>query len=321
MQKYRHHSNREYVAPDIKVFTNNEEETPGLLSFLEKTMTDKSRTDLKSYLKHRQIRVNGQITTSFNYPVKPGAKVEINVKGGFVELRHPRLGMVYEDDHIIVVNKGYGLLSVGTNSKKKETSAYDIVRDYVKREDPRNKLYVVHRLDRDTSGLMMFAKSEEAQEILRHNWNNFVIERLYAALVEGYVKEDSGYVKSNLAENSKYYVYSVDDPDEGKLAVTHFYVRKRGKGLSLVEFSLDTGRKNQIRVHAKEMGHPISGDRKYGATKSPLGRLCLHARTLRFAHPITRKDMNFELPMPERFLKAVGGAGVSKKDNPEKTEN
>jgi len=182
-------------------------------------------------------------------------------------------------------------------------------------QDPRNKLFVVHRLDRDTSGLMMFAKSQEAQENLRHNWNNMVLDRLYVALLEGYVKEDKGFIKSRLTENSQFVVYSTDNPDEGKLAVTNFNVLKRGNGLSLVEFSLDTGRKNQIRVHASEMGHPISGDRKYGAKESRLHRLCLHARTLRFAHPITRKDMRFELPVPAKFQNAVKTSGSRDKQD------
>lgn len=275
------------------------------MSFVMEKMPDRSRTDIKSWLRHGQMRIDGTVTTVFNAAVAPGAKVEVNLGRHFVTLRNPRLQLVYEDDDVIVINKGYGLLSVGTQSHRKEESAYSILRDYVKTQDPRNKLYVVHRLDRDTSGLMMFAKSEEAQETLRHNWNNMVLDRLYVALLEGYVKDDSGFVKSRLAENSQFVVYSTENPEEGKLALTRFRVLKRGNGLSLVEFSLDTGRKNQIRVHSSEMGHPISGDRKYGARESRLNRLCLHARTLRFAHPVTRKDMRFELPVPSRFLDAV----------------
>ena len=289
----------------ILTFTNDTEEPKQLLAFVAEKLKDKSRTDLKAWLRHGHFRVDGTVQTVFDAAVNPDSKVEINISRPFVVLRHPRLQLVYEDDDVIVINKGYGLLSVGTQSHKKEESAYDILRNYVKTQDPRNKLYVVHRLDRDTSGLMMFAKTEEAQETLRHNWNNMVLDRLYVALLEGYVKEDSGYMKSRLAENSQFVVYSTENPDEGKLALTRFNVIKRANGLSLVEFSLDTGRKNQIRVHASEMGHPISGDRKYGAKESRLHRLCLHARTLRFAHPITRKDMRFELPVPSRFLQAV----------------
>ncbi len=135
---------------------------------------------------------------------------------------------------------------------------------------------------------------------------------LFRSLLEGYVKNDEGFVKSRLTENSQFVVYSTKEEDEGKLALTRYKVLKRANGLSLVEFSLDTGRKNQIRVHASEMGHPIMGDRKYGAKESRLHRLCLHARTLRFAHPITRKDMRFELPVPAKFLAAVRGADHTK---------
>ncbi len=306
MQRERHHQTSRPVKQDrILSWSNDGSEPAELMSFVMEKMPDRSRTDIKSWLRHGQMRIDGTVTTIFNAAVAPGAKVEVNLGRPFVTLRNPRLQLVYEDDDVIVINKGYGLLSVGTQSHRKEESAYSILRDYVKTQDPRNKLYVVHRLDRDTSGLMMFAKSEEAQETLRHNWNNMVLDRLYVALLEGYVKEDSGFVKSRLAENSQFVVYSTENPEEGKLALTRFRVLKRGNGLSLVEFSLDTGRKNQIRVHSSEMGHPISGDRKYGARESRLNRLCLHARTLRFAHPVTRKDMRFELPVPSRFLDAV----------------
>lgn len=306
MQRERHHQTSRPVKQDrILSWSNDGSEPAELMSFVMEKMPDRSRTDIKSWLRHGQMRIDGTVTTVFNAAVAPGAKVEVNLGRPFVTLRNPRLQLVYEDDDVIVINKGYGLLSVGTQSHRKEESAYSILRDYVKTQDPRNKLYVVHRLDRDTSGLMMFAKSEEAQETLRHNWNNMVLDRLYVALLEGYVKEDSGFVKSRLAENSQFVVYSTENPEEGKLALTRFRVLKRGNGLSLVEFSLDTGRKNQIRVHSSEMGHPISGDRKYGARESRLNRLCLHARTLRFAHPVTRKDMRFELPVPSRFLDAV----------------
>lgn len=306
MQRERHHQTSRPVKQDrILSWSNDGSEPAELMSFVMEKMPDRSRTDIKSWLRHGQMRIDGTVTTIFNAAVAPGAKAEVNLGRPFVTLRNPRLQLVYEDDDVIVINKGYGLLSVGTQSHRKEESAYSILRDYVKTQDPRNKLYVVHRLDRDTSGLMMFAKSEEAQETLRHNWNNMVLDRLYVALLEGYVKEDSGFVKSRLAENSQFVVYSTENPEEGKLALTRFRVLKRGNGLSLVEFSLDTGRKNQIRVHSSEMGHPISGDRKYGARESRLNRLCLHARTLRFAHPVTRKDMRFELPVPSRFLDAV----------------
>lgn len=307
MKKERHHSAPQFRPDRILSWRNDSEETIPLLEFVGTMAKEASRTDIKSWLKHGQIMVDGEVSTAFDTPVSPGAEVKVNTSRAFIRLRHPRLKLLYEDDDVIVVEKGYGLLSVGIPNpgKKKIESAYDILREYLKKKDPRNKLYVVHRLDRDTSGVMMFAKTEEAQETLRHNWNNFVLERLYVALLEGFVKEEEGVIKSRLTENSQYLVYSTEREDEGKLAVTRFKVAGRGHGLSLVEFSLDTGRKNQIRVHTSEMGHPICGDRKYGAKQSRMNRLCLHAKTLRFAHPVTRKDMYFESPVPQGFYKAI----------------
>lgn len=275
-----------------------------MLEFVTSKAKERSRSEIKSWLRHGQIMINGEVTTAFDAPVEKGGEVKVNTSRPFVKFKHPRLKLVYEDEDVIVVEKGYGLLSVGIPgaSKKRIESAYDIIRDYIKRKDPRNKLFVVHRLDRDTSGLMMFAKTEEAQETLRHNWNNYVLEREYIALLEGIVKDDEGLIKSHLAENSQYKVYSTEEEGFGKLAVTRYKVLGRGRGHSLVSFSLDTGRKNQIRVHASEMGHPISGDRKYGALHNPLRRLCLHAKTLRFAHPTTKKDMYFESRVPVGFL-------------------
>lgn len=290
-----------------KIFTwqNRGDETVGLMEFLMARRPDSKRNDIKKWLRFGHLMLNGTITTAFDAPVEPGAEVKFNASRPFMTFRHPRIEIVYEDDDVIVINKGYGLLSVGAQNNRKEENAYDILRNYIKERDPRNKLYIVHRLDRDTSGLMMFVKSEEAQDVLRHNWNNMILERLYVAVLEGYLEQDKGYVKSRLAENSQYVVYSTDEPGEGKLAVTHYNVLGRGNGLTLAEFSLDTGRKNQIRVHASDLGHPIVGDKKYGATKSPLHRLALHARTLRFAHPITHKDMNFETPVPPKFEQAI----------------
>ncbi|MCH5225943.1 MAG: RluA family pseudouridine synthase [Muribaculaceae bacterium] len=309
MKKERHHSSPHFKTDRIISLINDGEEERPLLEFVTEKAHDWSRTDAKSWLKHGQIMVGGQVTRAFDAPVKSGEEIKVNISRPFVELRHPRLKLLYEDDDVIVVEKGYGLLSVGIPNpkKKKIESAYDIIRDYLKRKDPRNKLFVVHRLDRDTSGVMMFAKTEAAQETLRHNWNNYVLERLYVAILEGFVKDEEGFIKSHLAENSQFLVYSTPNAEEGRLAVTRYKVAKRAHGLSMVEFSLDTGRKNQIRVHAAEMGHPIMGDRKYGAKQSRIGRLCLHAKTLRFAHPVTKKDMFFESPVPPGFYKVVKG--------------
>lgn len=298
---------RKYAFREDRIsgWKNTSENPVGLMEFIQAVRPDSKRNDIKKWLKFGHLAINGKVVHAFDAPVAPDDTVELNSSRPFPQFHHQRLEIVYEDDDVMVVNKGYGLLSVGTQSHKKEENAYEILRDYVKRVNPANKLYVVHRLDRDTSGLMMFAKTEEAQEVLRHNWNNIVLERLYVAVLEGDLEKDSGFVKSRLAENSQFVVYSTDEPGEGKLAVTHYNVIGRGNGYTLCEFSLDTGRKNQIRVHASDLGHPIAGDRKYGAHTSPIHRLALHARTLRFAHPITRKDMNFETPVPQKFIKMI----------------
>lgn len=290
----------------IKAFQNQTEEPVGLMEFMQRMMPDAKRNQLKSWLKYNQVMINGVVTRQFDEPVNPGQWVEINLTRPFVVFSHPRMTMIYEDDHIIVVNKGYGLLSMGTDSAHKDETAYSILKDYVKQKHPMNKIFIVHRLDRDTSGLMMFAKSIEAKEAMQHNWNNMVLSRNYVAVVEGIVEEESGTIRSWLDETSQFEVYSTQQEGKGQLAITHYRLLDKGHGYSLLEFSLDTGRKNQIRVHAaKELKHPIVGDRKYGAQSSPINRLALHARSLRFAHPITKVDMNFELPVPSRFAGLV----------------
>ena len=293
-------------------FTNRGAEERQLMEFADACLTDAKRNDLKKWLRYGHMAVDGNVKTAFDTPVPPGSEVTLNLTRPFPVFHHPRIELVYEDDDVLVINKGYGMLSVGTKGRtdmpsiKKQESAYDILRAYVKHVDPRNKLWVVHRLDRHTSGLMMFAKSVRAIHVLRHNWNNIKLERLYVAVLEGYLEEDKGYVKSRLTENSQFVVYSTEVPGEGRLAVTHYEVAGRGNNYTLAHFSLDTGRKNQIRVHASDLGHPIAGDRKYGAKTSPINRLALHARTLRFAHPITKKDMNFQSPVPRDFYGAIG---------------
>ncbi len=276
-----------------------------LLPFLLQSMPDRKRTMIKNLLGNSQIAVNNLPTTQFDTPLQPGDIVRVNLVRPFITFRHSRMKMVYEDDDLIVIEKGYGLLSMGTDTKK-EGTAYSILRDYVKWSDPRNKIFIVHRLDRDTTGLMMFAKNTEAKETLQHNWNNLVLNREYVAVVEGIIEEDSGVQRSYLTENAQHEVFSVPEgtPD-AKPAVTRWRVLKRGKGHTLVSVSLDTGRKNQIRVHMKDMGHPIVGDRRYGAKASPIHRLALHARTLDFVHPVSHKNLTFTTPIPTSFLSLV----------------
>ena len=273
-----------------------------LLPFVTENLPEIKRTRLKQMLAHNQIAVNGTPVRQFNHPVQPGDTVSVNFTREFQVFYNRRLKIVYEDDDILVVNKGYGLLSMG-NDKVKDGTAYSILKDYLKRKDPRNKIFIIHRLDRDTSGLMMFAKNEKAKEAMQHNWNNMVLNRKYVTVVEGDVEEPQGVVRSYLGETSQFEVFSTDDPSQGKLAVTRWTRLKEGSEYSLLEVELDTGRKNQIRVHMKDIGHPTSGDRKYGAEASPIHRLALHARTLRFIHPVTRREMMFETPVPSSFIR------------------
>ncbi len=287
-------------APDrIKEFPVNA--PVKLMEHLSASMPDRKRTFIKQLLSHNQVAVNGRPESQFDLELQPSDSVKVNFTHEFKVFNNRRLKIVYEDDDIIVVEKGYGLLSMG-NDKKPDNTAYSILRDYVKWTNPLNKIFIVHRLDRDTSGLMMFAKSMEAKEKMQHNWNNMVLNRVYVAVVEGEPEEKEGTVKSYLVENSRYEVYSTDDPKKGQLAVTRYRTIQTNGKYSLLELELDTGRKNQIRVHMHDLGHPISGDTKYGAEKSPLHRLALHAKTLRFIHPITRQIMDFSSRVPGGFM-------------------
>lgn len=289
-----------YRRPDnIRTYTVAEPST--LLAAVSKILSDHTPTKVKSMLKHNQFAVNGMPCSQFDRSLNSGDEIAINFDRAFAVFKHPRIQLVYEDDDILVVNKGYGVLSMGTDQVK-EGTVYSEMRKYVKAHNPKAQVFIVHRLDRDTSGLMMLAKSRIAKDNLQHNWNNMVLNRKYVAVLEGELEGDrQGAVRSYLAENSKFEVYSTDDPSKGQPAVTRYSILARRKGHTLVELELDTGRKNQIRVHMKDLGHPIVGDRKYGAGHSPISRLALHALTLRFVHPITRQVMNFETPIPTKF--------------------
>lgn len=295
---------RSRLRPDV-ILEFTPQADARLLDFLYQAMPDRKRTTVKDYLRHRQVMVDGNVTSQWDTPVGPASLIRVNTSREFQTLANPRLRIVYEDDDIIVVNKGYGLLSVGTDTKR-EGTAYSILRDYVKRVNPRNKLFIVHRLDQHTSGLMLFAKTEQAKETMQHNWNNMVLERRYVAVVEGGAPEPpEGQVRTLLAENSEHVVYVTDNPAEGREALTEYCTLAARGNYALVELELATGRKNQIRVHMQHIGHPIAGDRKYGAKTSPIHRLALHARTLRFVHPVTRRDMNFSTPVPAAFKKML----------------
>ena len=295
-QPQKHNNTRRQV----KEHTYRVESDGILLDFLLATLKAKSRTTIKSYLSPRQVAINDMPTSQFNAPLHRGARVTINFTTGYKIFCHRRLRIIFEDEFLIVVDKGYGLLSMATKNEKTET-AYRIVSDYVKTNDPEGHIFIVHRLDRDTSGVMIFAKRQRIQELLQRNWNDAVIERKYMAVVEGCVEPQEGEVKSYLKENAAMQVYSTQNPEEGQLAITRYKTVAGNGRFSLLEVQLETGRKNQIRVHMHDLGHPIIGDRKYGSECNPIGRVALHAASLRFKHPITGQMLHFESNLPEKF--------------------
>lgn len=270
-----------------------------LLPFLFDTLKSESKTTVKSLLAHKQVTVNGKAVTQFDAPLKQGDKVGIFFDKGQAVFSHPMLNILYEDEALIVIDKMSGLLSMSTE-RDKEKTAYRILSDHVKQSNPRNCVFILHRLDRETSGVMMFAKSQKVQELLQKNWDESILERKYVAVVEGQPRETEGTVRSYIAENSAFIVHKAT-AQTGKLAITHYRVLKANKHYALVELELETGRKNQIRVHMQESGCPVAGDKKYGAKTNPIHRLALHAFKLRFTHPLTHKEMNFETPFPKRF--------------------
>ena len=272
-----------------------------LLKFLIEQLKGKSRTTVKALLAHRQVSVDHHTITQFDYPVLTGQTVIITLSKIPEEVRYKGLRILFEDPHIIVIEKEAGMLSIAT-AKEKLLTTYSILSGHVKRENPNNRIFVVHRLDRDTSGIMMFAKSEEVQSAMQRAWQDAVVERTYVAVVEGVVEDDEGTVRSFLKENKALIMYSTKVPGEGDEAITHYKVLRRGDAITLVEVKLETGRKNQIRVHMKELGHPVVGDKKYGAKLNLIGRMCLHARVLAFIHPVNGTEVRYETPVPGRFM-------------------
>jgi len=278
--------------------------------FLEAKMGGMTRTSVKQLLSRRVVQVNGAIETRPDLQVNPGDEVLIQHGRGNQTLVHPKLHIVYEDDHIIVVEKKQGLLTVSAHPGSSETTALSILIDYIRRESRKNGVFVVHRLDRETSGLLVFAKSQQLQEYMRTYWRQLVTMRTYVAVVEGLVKKDEDTITSWFTEDPKStMVYSSPVDNGGKKAITHYKVIKRTESredkqdYSLVELHLETGRTNQIRVHMAEMGNPVVSDRKYGSgLVPPIDRLALHARILEFIHPVTEQKVHFETPVPRDFL-------------------
>ncbi|OIP83799.1 MAG: RNA pseudouridine synthase [Porphyromonadaceae bacterium CG2_30_38_12] len=273
-----------------------------LLQFLLLKMGGMRRNAAKSLLSHRQVMVNDKISTLYNMALFEGDKVVVNSSRGNLELSHPKLKIIFEDQYLLVVEKKEGLLTVSTG-KGDETTAFSILKDYVKKSSPQNRIFVVHRIDRETSGILVFAKTREIQLAMQERWHEVVTERVYVALVEGKVEKQTDTIISWLTENEKSFkIHSSTMDNGGQQAITHYRCVKSNEKYSLLEVELETGRKNQIRVHAQSIGHPIVGDKKYGSLTTPIGRMGLHARILAFIHPMTLENVRFETAVPRNFL-------------------
>lgn len=269
-----------------------------LLPFLLSHQKGKSRNNIKALLTRGQVLVDGQAVTRHDHPLVPGQTVSLRprLQGG--DLPFP---LLYEDADLLAIDKPAGLLSTA-NEREQERTAFRAVSDWL-RDRGEGRAFLVHRLDRDTSGVLLFAKSEAVQQRFQNEWNTLIRRRGYRAVVEGAPPEPAGTIRTQLRENRIHRVYSVRSG--GKTAVTHYQVERLGADYALLAVAIDTGRKNQIRVHFSELGCPVAGDKVYGAATDPLGRLCLHAHELSFAHPVTGAELLLRSETPRGFSRLV----------------
>lgn len=275
------------------------EEDAQLLDWLIANLKGLSRNKVKDTLHGRGIKVNGKIVTQFDYPLTRGMKISVSKSKKNDTFKSRYVNLVYEDPYLVVIEKKPGILSMAAGHKSLNVKT--VLDDYFRQTKQRCTAHVVHRLDRDTSGLMVYAKDMQTEQTLEHEWHNIVYDRRYVAVVSGEMEEDEGTIANWLKDNKAYVTYSSPVDSGGKYAVTHFHVLDRTTEHSLVEYKLETGRKNQIRVHSADMNHPVCGDVKYGNGDDPIHRLCLHAYMLHFFHPVTRARMEFETPIPSQF--------------------
>ena len=273
-------------------------ENAPLLEYLINNVSE-SRSKLKATLQGRGIAVNGRMVTQFDYQLKAGDKIIISRHKKQNQFKSRYVKIVYEDRWLVVVEKNIGILSMAAGHSSLNVKS--VLDDYFLKSRQKCRAHVVHRLDRDTSGLMVYAKDIETEQILEHNWHQIVYDRRYVAVVSGEMEQDNGTIANWLKDNKAYITYSSPTDNGGKYAVTHFQVLNRTTEHSLVEYKLETGRKNQIRVHSADMGHPVCGDVKYGNGDDPLHRLCLHAYMLCLTHPVTGEPMEFSTPIPTAF--------------------
>lgn len=261
---------------------------------------DLSKKTIKNYIKNKMVLVNDKVITNSSYIVHVGDKIEIIYQKG--EIPYEKINILYEDDYLIAIDKPSGLLSIA-NDKEKEITAYRMVSDYVKKGKKNKYIFVVHRLDQDTSGVLLFCKNQDIRDKMQDNWNTIVKKRGYIALVDGKMLGNGTY-HSFLLEDRNQFVYSSRN-NQGKEAITHYQVIKNSNNYSLVQIYIDTGRRNQIRVHFSEHGYPIVGDKKYRCKSNPIKRLCLHANILEFIHPVSKKLIHIESNIPKEMEKLI----------------
>lgn len=274
-----------------------------LLAFLMQKMTSLSRNAVKNILSGHYVGVNGAPVTQYNLKLSKDDVVIVS-KQRITKKTRKDLPIIFENDELIVIDKPSGLLSIPSDTEKGRT-AYRMVNDYVQQKDRHNRIFVVHRLDEDTSGVLMFAKNPKIKDILQKNWNDIVLDRGYYAVVEGKMEKNEDTFIDYLKENSLNLMYVTDDRKNGKKCITKYKVMKSNKNYSLLDVSIATGRKNQIRVQLGHRGHFIVGDDKYGEPSDPLKRLGLHAYKLKLVHPVTKKIMEFTSKIPSQFEEIV----------------
>lgn len=274
-----------------------------LLEWLLANVDGMSRTRVKAVLRGGGIFVNGHRQTQFDHQLHAGDRVEVSRRREPKPFRSRYLRIVYEDQWLIVVEKMPGILSMAAGHKSLNMKT--VLDGYFASRHEQCHAHVVHRLDRDTSGLMIFAKDMQTARLLEADWHRTVYDRRYVALLSGLMEHDEGTIENWLKDNAACFTYSSPVDNGGKYAITHFHVLERGQAHTLCEFQLETGRKNQIRVHAADMGHPVCGDIKYGNGDDPCHRLCLHAYVLCFVHPITHQRLEFDTPVPREFIEAL----------------
>ena len=276
-----------------------------LIDFIMEKMHGISRNRAKALISNRVVLVNNAITTHPLAELKAGQVVQLDRSKHKKSFRSNDIDIVYEDPYLLVVDKRPGLLSMSNNTRQQTVQT--VLNYYLEKGGGRNTSHLVHRLDRDTSGLMVYAKDVQTQQSLINGWQQLVTDRRYLALVEGELESPRGRIQSWLTEDKRFITHSSPVDNGGKFAVTHYSVLEASNGYSLVECELETGRKNQIRVHMADMGHPVVGDFKYGSEIDPMRRLGLHAYMLCFTHPVTGKHLRFETPVPVLFEKCLDG--------------